>query len=470
MKVFTLDHTPVLSIATIFDNATKQIEAIEIDNRFKPNVVGNIYIGKIIALVEGMEGAFVDVGLPANAYIQRNDLLRAFKLTPAKVKDQPLAKLVKKGQLIIAQIDKAAYQMKGAQLSTDISLTGDSVVFMPYMKGVKVSRKASGTRSIDNLEKLLKDVIGSKYGVIVRSAALNGDVMDKSIVEETETLRIYWENLVKKAELIQTPKCLHNVEAFETSIKELLAAYEIDAFYVENMNDRDLLVGLGVEKKKIAVKVSQTTLLQDHGISIESSLGGTRHQSKEGVSVTVNELEAFTIADVNSSKYSMDHSKRKNVFDVNAIAADLILKQVLMQKLSGVIMIDFIDMTLDERLSFIQHLLANGYDKNHGILIEGFTSLGILEMTRKREVPSNKDLLSQNYDDGDMMYLQLHALYCDLKRLQNHTNTKQVTVEVEEALYVFLKQNNIFENLSLKVELKHNLTSQKKYRIHTAKH
>lgn len=469
MKVFTLDHTPILSIATIFDAVSKQIDAIEIDNRFKLNVVGNIYVGKVIALAEGMDGAFIDIGLPANAYIQRNDLLRACKLTPSKVKDQPLTKLVKKGQLIIAQIDKAPYQMKGAQLSTDISLTGDTVVFMPYMKGVKVSRKASGTRSIDNLEKGLKGVIGSQYGVIVRSAALNGDATDVDIVNETESLKSYWESLIKKTELIHTSKCIHNVPAFETLIKELIKAYEVDAFYVENTTDRDLLVRLGVEKKKILVKASQTTLLQDHGVTIEKALIKTRHLSKEGVSVTVNELEAFTIADVNSSKYNMDHSKRKNVFEVNAIAAELVLRQILMQKLSGVIMIDFIDMTHDERLSFIQHLLVNGYDKNHGILIEGFTSLGILEMTRKREVPSNKDLLSQSYDEGDMMFLHLHALYCELKRLQNHTNTKHVTVELEEVPFVFLKQNNVFENLMLKVELKHNLSSQKKYRIHTAK-
>lgn len=470
MKSFTLDHTPVLSIASIFDDATKQVEAIEIDNHFKPNVVGNIYVGKVIAIAEGMEGAFIDIGLPANAYIQRNDLLRACKLIPSKFRDQPLAKLVKKGQLIVAQINKAPYQTKGAQLSTDISLTGESVVFMPYMKGVKVSRKASGTRNIDNLEKLLKGVIGNQYGVIVRSAALNGDISDAAIAEETETLRLEWEHLLKKAELINTPKCIHDVGAFQASIKEIFKAHSVDTFYVESNLDRDFLIRLGAEKQKIVVKASHTTLLQDHGVNIESVLTATHHRSKEGVSVTINALEAFTIADVNSSKYSMDQSKRKSVFEVNAIAADLILKQVLMQKLSGVIMIDFIDMTAEERLSFIQHLLANGYDKSHGILIEGFTSLGILEMTRKREVPSNKDLLSLNYDDGDMIFLQLHTLYCELKRLQNHTNTKQVNVEVEEAPYVFLKQNNIFENLNLKVDLKHNFSSQKNYRIHTAKH
>ncbi len=470
MKAFTLDHTPVLSIATIFDERTKQIDAIEIDNLFKPNVVGNIYVGKVIALAEGMDGAFIDVGLSVNAYIQRNDLLRAFKITPSKVKDQPLTKLVKKGQMIVAQIDKAPYQTKGARLSTDISLAGDYVVFMPFMKGVKVSRKASGSRNIESLEKLLKGVIGNQYGVIVRSAALNSDATDKAIAFETETLRTNWEALIKKSELINTPKCIHNVEAFDTSIKELIKSHIIDTFYVESDLDRDHLVQLGAEKKKILVKASDTSLLQEHGISANKSLTSTRHHSKDGVSVTVNELEAFTIVDVNSSKYSMDQSKRKNVFEVNAIAANLILKQVLMQKLSGVILIDFIDMTVEERLSFIQHLLTNGYDKSNGLLIEGFTTLGILEMTRKREVPSNKDLLSQNYDDGDMMFLQLHALYCELKRMQNHTNTKQVTVELEDAPYIFLKQNNIFKNLMLKVELKHNLSNQNNYRIHTAKH
>jgi len=470
MKIFTLDHTPLLSVAAISDDVMKQIDAIEIDNHFKPNVVGNIYVGKVIALAEGMDGAFVDIGLPTNAYIQRNDLLRACKLTPSKVREQPLAKLVKKGQLIVAQVEKAPYQTKGAQLSTDISLTGDYVVFMPHMKGVKVSRKASGARNIETLEKNLTHVIGLQYGVIVRSAALNSDVSDETIVAETNSLLNYWESLLNKIELINNAKCIHLTNAFETALKELLKTHLVDIFYVERVVDRDLLMRLGVEKKKIFVKASQTTLLQDHGLSLDQVITATRQLSKEGVSVTVNELEAFTIADVNSSKYNMDQSKRKNVFSVNAIAADLILKQILMQKLSGVIMIDFIDMTIDERLSFIQHLLTHGYDKSHGILIEGFTTLGILEMTRKREVPSHKDLLSLKYHDGDMIFLQLHALYCELKRLQNHTNAQRVTVEVEDALYIFLKQNNIFDELTLKVDLKHNLSSQKKYRIHTAKH
>lgn len=470
MLSFTLDHTPVLDIASVFDHTNKQIIWLEIENKMKPNVVGNIYVGKVIAIADGMEGAFVDIGLSTNAYIQRNDLLRACKISPSKVKEMPLSKLVKRGQLIVAQVDKAPYQTKGAQLTTDISLTGQHVVFLPYLKGIKVSRKASGNREIAPLEEKLKAAMNNQYGLIVRSAALNNGVEDASIISESLELMKRWEDLLKKSELINTPKCIYKIEALSESIIEMLKLNAVENFYVETEEDRLWLMEIGVEKKKIVVKKSGTSLFQDHGVSLDKLLNTVQFSSPEGVSVTINELEAFSIADVNSAKYNMDMTKRKNVFDVNAIAAQLILNQILTQKISGVILIDFIDMNVDERLSFIQHLLSNGYDKSNRIQIEGFTTLGILEMTRKRENSSLKDLLSFNYGDRDLMYWQLNELFIDLKRLQNHTNTKKVTVEVDEVLYVFLRQNPIFETLELKIELKHNFASQKNYKIHTAKH
>jgi len=470
MLCFTLDHTPVLSIATVFDTSTKQIEWLEIENHLKPNVVGNLYIGKVIAITDGMEGAFVDIGLATNAYIQRNDLLRACKISPSKVKELPLSQLVKRGQLILVQVDKAPYQTKGAALTTDISLTGEHVVFLPYLKGIKVSRKASGLRDISVLEQNLKTAVQNQYGLIVRSSALNQGIDDTLIVEEATRLSKLWESIVKKSELINTPKCIYNIESFDEAIREMIKIHKVEKYYVETEEDRTMLMNIGIDRKSIILKSSTTTLLQEHGISLDYLLSNVRFVAPEGVSITLNELEAFTIADVNSAKYAMDLSKRKNVFDVNAIAATLILNQILLQKISGVILIDFIDMNNEERLSFVQHLLSNGFDKSNGIQIEDFTKLGILEITRKRETPSLKDLLSFNYEDRDLSFWQLNSLYTELKRMQNHTNTKQVTIELTEPLYVFLRQNNLFENIQMKIDIKHNFASEKKYKIHTAKH
>lgn len=466
MKIFTLDHTPILKISTVFDTNERKILGVEIDNVFKPNLVGNIYAGKVIAIADGMEGAFIDIGLKNNAYIQRKELLRALKIVPSKVKETPLSQLVKKGQMILIQLDKAPYQTKGAQVTNEISLTGQHVVFMPYLKGVKVSRKISNGNNLEALASAVERFVGSDGGVIIRSAAVAKQVSESEIISEISELKKQWQDICHTFGLTHTVKCLYTVDAFKSSVIDMIKQHDIDAYFVHEEEDKKWLLSNAVEKSKIQVKQPLTALFHEKGIPLDAYLNGVHFESKSGVSITLNELEAFTIVDVNSNKMNME---RKTIFEVNDIASKIVLENVLLRNISGIILVDFIEMTLPEKQSFIQHLLLNGFDKVNGVTIHGFTTLGILELTRKREKASLRDLLSVSFEAADLYFWALNELYIELRRIQSHTNTRAVTVEVEEEMYILLRQNQLFTSLELKIAFKNVQNRQKKFKILTSK-
>ena len=250
MYNIVVDQSPILDLAVCYHKVTKVIASIAINNHNRPRLLNNIYCGKVVTVSNGMEGAFVDVGLSENAFIQRKDLLRAFGLKPSKVLGEPLSKLIKCGEMILVQIEKEPYQTKGAQVTTDIAIAGQYVVFMPYMKGIKYSRKASGDYDLIALEQDLKQHI-DQHGVIIRSAAINDHIAPSLIIEETQMLVKKWTIMVKQANLLSTSKCLYLAQSFEDIILEWCRTYEISMISLKDAALKSMLMDLGVNKSII---------------------------------------------------------------------------------------------------------------------------------------------------------------------------------------------------------------------------
>lgn len=470
MIKFCLDQTPFLKIALVYEHQTKQILDIAIENAYKPSLNGAIYNGKIVQIVDGFGGAFVDIGLKDNAFIKRAQLLRGLGISPSKNEAVPLTKLVKNGQMLVAQVDKEPYQTKGAQLTTDISLPGKYIILMPNMRGVRVSKKAVKTPALEAIETQIKTILGNTYGAIIRSIVTTGDIPVNDVIEDARSLMTLWEQLRSKAMLSNSIVKLHETSSFESLIEEMLSRYDVDHFFVNTKDEMNYLMGLGIEKRMISAKPPASAHFVEQGIALDKWLFESQKTTQEGIKVTIDELEAFTICDVNSGTYDVSSNTRNTVFNVNATAAQTILKHVLLHRLSGIILIDFIDMNAEEQLSFIQHLLQNGYDKSNGFTIEGFTKLGILELSRKRDGSSLRDLLSLDFTIEDYAFWTLNDLWFDLKRLCEHTNATQVDVEVDEKLYGFIKQNNPFSQLPIKIKFNLLKRHEKKYRLITSKH
>ena len=470
MIKFCLDQTPFLKIALVYEHQSKQIMDIAVENRFKPSLNGTIFSGKVVQIADGFGGAFVDIGLKENAFIKRTQLLRGLGLSPSKHENTPLSKLVKNGQMVIAQVDKEPYQTKGAQLTTDISLPGKTIILMPNMRGVRISKKAIKTPHIIAIETQLKSLLGNDYGAIIRSAVTTGEISVEEVLSDAQSLINLWEQLKSRATLGSSIMKLHETASFESVVEEMLLRHTIDQFHVSSKEEMRFLTDLGIEKRHISAKAPVTAHFIEQGVPLDKWLFEAQKTTPEGVKVTIDELEAFTICDVNSGTYDMSSDARNAIFYVNASAAQAILSHIRLHRLSGILLIDFIDMTAEEQLSFIQHLLLNGYDKGNGFTIEGFTKLGILELSRKRDGGSLRDLLSLEYAKKDYAFWVLNDLWFDLKRLCEHTNATQVEVEVDERLYGFLRQTNPFAQLPIKIKFSLLKRHEKNYRLITSKH
>lgn len=470
MNHLIIDRNKVLDLITVYDASTKAVVDLFINNKLKPRVLGNVYACKVVSIVDGMDGAFIDIGLSDNAFIQRNSLLRALGITPSKVTHEPLVKLVKRGQMFIGQVDKAPYQLKGAALTHDISIAGHLIVLKPFMKGIKISKKAGTTSERDLIESTLNKKMANQYGAILRSAALVEGIKMEAIEKELDDLIRIWEDIRKRFSLSASQKCLYQNFTIEASLESMIRTYDIEKYHVVTESDKTFLKSIGVDADKIVIKSPDIALFLEMGIDLDRYLRSVKFFGKDGVSITLNELEAFTVIDVNSGKFKMDYNKREKVFEVNACAAAIILQKILTFNISGIVLIDFIDMAQDERLSFTQHLLDKGFNKVNDITIEGFTSLGILEITRKRVEPSVKDLLSFDFESKDLKFWDIFNILAELLRLKKHTNTQHVILEVETSMYQYLRQSALFDDIGIKVKLKHCEGSQKKYKIHTSKH
>jgi ribonuclease G len=465
MISLVIDSSPVMKIGLLYEESEKRIMDIIIENHFKDNVIDQIHNGRVVNVVNSLDGAFVDIGLAQNAFIRRNDLLRAFGISRYDHKETPLNQLVKSGQMIIAQVSKEPYQSKGAQLTTDISIQGKHVIFLPNLKDIKFSKKIESTLDQRKLLKTLALDFGITGGFIIRSAInLVADPVE-TLTKEMSRLAGMWEKMVTLAKLEQSVKCIYSSSDFHEQLMSKIDFDVVDEFQTASEDTRDFLLKFGIAKNKIKFHKKSLGLWIEKNIPVDQLFSTKLVKASNGVSITVDVLEAFTIVDVNSALFVSDTQKSESALVANLTAADLLNGHVLLNNISGVIIMDLIEMSSEHKKQFIHQVSESYFAKEYGFQVYGFTNLGLFEMTRKREKPSIREQVSLDFEDEELMYWNLNKLYYELNRIKEHTNTKQMTLEISESYFIFLSQHKIFEDIGLSIKLKRLKASNNFYRI-----
>jgi ribonuclease G len=360
------------------------------ENSQTKRLEGNIYIGKIQNVLQGMQAAFVNIGEKKNTFIHIKDILPKVdtkKDDPEEaVKNNNIKDIVKVGMPILVQVKRDSTNKKGARVSTHINLAGRFSVIMPEVEFITISQKIEDEKEKKRLMEIIKKNIPKNVGIIVRTSA-EGKSEEEIIKDMKQTIKT-WENIKKQAQTEkEVPKLVYeNAEIIKRILIDLIDQ-DIERIIVNNEQEekdiKDMLKENGQEINIVLKKQETLFDMYDLGAQLEK-IQNRKIWLKCGGFITIDKTEALTAIDVNSGKYIGTKSLEQTVYTVNKEASIEIAKQLRLRDIGGIIIIDYIDMKENEHkqkiIDVLQENLKNDRSKTQ---IVGFTELNLLEMTRK---------------------------------------------------------------------------------------
>ncbi|MEN8209689.1 MAG: Rne/Rng family ribonuclease [Candidatus Fermentibacteria bacterium] len=403
-------HPEVTRIGILEDN---RLMEIIVEDGNEKRQVGNIYLGKVNAVLPGMQAAFVDIGLERSAFLHVSDTRSGAVDTdmfakslasglPASTKEihDPIEKVLKKGQDILVQVTKEPIGTKGARVSTRISIAGRYIVSMPGESVTGISRKISDRTERGRLRKILSSVKTPGYGIIARTAGISQD--EKSFKVDMDTIVAKWKEVGQAALKKKSPSLLHQEQDIVTiTMRDLvtLGTHSIvtDSKVVAREAKKYLKTYASGMTGKVKYYRGKTPIFDHFGI--EQEITGIMDREvplKSGGSLVIEHTEALVAIDVNTKRYVGKKKQEYTILKTNMEAAKEVARQLRLRDLGGIIVIDFIDMDYPDHKEKVLNTLRSelGRDRSPTKTCQ-VSPLGLVEMTRKRVRPSVFQSLSQ---------------------------------------------------------------------------
>ena len=392
-------------VAVVQQGATQELH---IERAATRGLVGNVYLGKVSRVLPGMQSAFIDIGLERAAFLHVADVWQRHEngeLPPRKSEPQlPIEKQVFEGQSLMVQVIKDPIGTKGARLSTQVSVAGRLLVFLPQDDHVGVSQKIPFDER-NALRTRLTALVGDKAsggggGFILRT---NGeDASDAELAEDIAYLRKTWAGIREAAQRLPAASLLHqDLNLLQRVLRDLVDE-QTATVRIDSREQFALLQAFGAEyMPKAAAKLQlyrgERPIFDLFGIDEEIARAlGRRVELKSGGYLIVDQTEALTTIDVNTGGYVGARNFDETIFKTNLEAAGAIARQLRLRNLGGIVVVDFIDMLRADHqeavLAEFGKQLARDRVKT---VVGGFSPLGLVEMTRKRTRESLAHMLCE---------------------------------------------------------------------------
>jgi ribonuclease G len=368
------------------------VAEIQIEKNQEKSLVGNIYKGKVVRVLSGMQSAFVDIGLKKNAYLYVKDVI------PVKYNNSDelthsgslpdISELLNQGQEINVQVIKDAIGEKGPRVSAHIAIPGRYTVFLPHGNTIGISKRIASQEERQRLREIVASVKSDKSGIIVRTSSES--IGEALLTEEINTLSSLWESIQEKEKKVNSPELLQGEPGIiEHTIREHLST--CNRFIVNQKETYEKITSLlSDEAPGLKERVEYYNKCYDmfEYYNVQSALKEALSRKvwlKNGAYLVFDYTEAMTVVDVNSGKYVGKLDMEETVFKINIEAANALVRQIRLRNLSGIIIVDFIDMQKKEhREQLLQHLREAVKADRIQTVVVGMTSLGLVEMTRKK--------------------------------------------------------------------------------------
>jgi ribonuclease G len=384
------------------------VQELHIERSLERGLVGNIYLGKVARVLPGMQSAFIDIGLERAAFLHVADLMTAFVHARSVDSDAakpiapaiPIEKQVFEGQSLMVQVIKDPIGTKGARLSTQISIAGRQLVFLPQDDHMGVSQKIPFAQREALRARVLSLAGEGAGGFILRTNA--EDATDVELADDIAYLRKSWIR-IKDASVKQPPKSvLHtDLNLLQRVLRDMVTD-ETQSIRIDSQDQLDLLLDFGHDFMPAAVHKLQLykgerPIFDLYSIDDEVAKAlGRRVELKSGGYLIVDQTEALTTIDVNTGGFVGARNFDDTIFKTNLEAAQAIARQLRLRNLGGVIIVDFIDMLREEHRTqvlaeFRKQLLRDRVKTMSG----DFSQLGLVEMTRKRTRESLAHMLCE---------------------------------------------------------------------------
>ncbi|MFD7158849.1 Rne/Rng family ribonuclease [Kribbella sp. NPDC059898] len=375
------------------------------------SLIGNVYLGRVQNVLPSMEAAFIDIGKGRNAVLYAGEV--DWATLGGANGPRKIEQVLKSGQSVLVQVTKDPIGHKGARLTNQISLPGRYVVYVPRGGNGGISRKLPDTER-NRLKTILKDIVPDEAGVIVRTAAEGAS--EEELTSDVSRLQAAWEEIDKKSKNGQAPHLLYGEpdllirvvrDLFTEDFAKLVIsgdrAYDQVREYVEGVaphladrvekwsGDGDVFASYRIDE--------QIKKALDRKVWLPS-----------GGSLIIDRTEAMTVVDVNTGKFTGSGGNLEETVTKNNLeAAEEIVRQLRLRDIGGIIVIDFIDMVLESNRDLVLRRLVEclGRDRTKHQVAE-VTSLGLVQMTRKRIGTGLLEAFSENCDHCGGRGLILH--------------------------------------------------------------
>ena len=384
------------------------VQELHIERTLERGFVGNVYLGRVVRVLPGMQSAFVDIGLERAAFLHVADLLSGAPAARALAGDAPplpIERQVYEGQTLTVQVIKDAIGTKGARLSSQISIAGRMLVFLPHDNHIGISQKIGSPELREQLRSRVQTLAhmgpdGEGGGFILRTNA--EEASDAELAEDIAYLRRAWALIRERGTQRPAGSLLHQDLSLAERVLRDLTTEATQTIRIDSKLQHDALSAFGNTFMpgtvvKLDLYRGERPIFDLYGIEEEIARALARRVDlKSGGYLIVDQTEALTTIDVNTGGFVGARNFDDTIFKTNLEAAGALARQLRLRNLGGIVIADFIDMTrTDHQEAVLAELRKQLARDRTRTTVSGFTQLGLVEMTRKRTRESLAHMLCQ---------------------------------------------------------------------------
>ena len=465
-KQLLINVAPWETRVALLDDTT--LAELHIERGGERGIAGNIYKGKVVRVLPGMQAAFVDIGLEKAAFLHASDLAGS-ELPPEVARDGEAAELVEpapprgrerrpieeqltKGQDVLVQVSKEPMGSKGARVTAHLSLPGRYLVYMPGTQHIGISRRIEDPAERDRLRAIVEAERPAEGGLIVRTACEG--VTKREIHDDVRFLTRLWARLEKAARTATAPALVHaDLDVVLRTVRDLFTS-DIDRLAIDSADDHARVVEfVGGLMPRLAGRVhlyeGVTPIFDQHGIETKIARALERRVwLKSGGYLIFDQTESLTTVDVNTGRYVGKKDQEETVLRTNLEAAKQVVQQLRLRNIGGIIVIDFIDMEKAANRKKVFDALQEAVrkDKARSNVLR-ISELGLVQMTRKRTRESLEQLLTSPcpHCNGSGRVRSVETLAYDaLRKVQREVvgsvNSTRIALRVPPEVATFLTE------------------------------